>query len=95
MGQICADTLKLVSHTFSWQYYIHYISSYEGEVVQGLRHGQGCFYCAISQTTYVGHWCLGRRHGRGQLTHDSSHSSYYDGEWVNDMKQGYGIEVYK
>ena len=70
-------------------------SSYIGEVLDGLRHGQGHFYCSESKTTYKGQWFLGKRHGQGRLEYDPDQSGYYDGHWVSNMKQGHGIEQFK
>ena len=39
-------------------------SSYEGDLVNGLRHGTGTFYCSNMQMSYSGEWCLGKRHGK-------------------------------
>lgn len=54
----------------------------------------GNFYCAKDGTTYSGQWFQGKRHGKGQITYDSSERSFYDGNWIDNMKQGYGIEQY-
>lgn len=39
-------------------------STYEGEVVSGIRNGFGTFKCSTQPVSYVGHWCHGRRHGK-------------------------------
>ncbi|OWK11449.1 RSPH10B [Cervus elaphus hippelaphus] len=39
-------------------------STYEGEVVNGKRHGFGMFKCSTQPVSYIGHWCHGKRHGK-------------------------------
>lgn len=39
-------------------------STYEGEVVGGMRHGFGMFKCSTQPVSYIGHWCHGKRHGK-------------------------------
>ena len=39
-------------------------STYEGEVVNGVRHGFGMFKCSTQPVSYIGHWCHGKRHGK-------------------------------
>lgn len=80
--------LKVLCTYFTYSYYV-------GEVLDGLRHGMGKFYCARSETMYVGQWFEGKRHGKGRIVYDSSEGSYYDGQWIGNMKQGHGIEQYK
>eukprot|EP00058_Branchiostoma_floridae_P024124 XP_002609614.1 hypothetical protein BRAFLDRAFT_125028 [Branchiostoma floridae] len=38
-------------------------STYEGEVYEGLRHGQGTFKCSTQPCWYSGQWHMGRRMG--------------------------------
>eukprot|EP01137_Pigoraptor_chileana_P031173 Opistho-2@18611 len=70
-------------------------STYVGEVKNGLRHGQGTFTCGSRTTVYTGAWAEGRRHGKGRLVFDKDELCYYDGEWVNNRKEGCGIMRYK
>ena len=65
-----------------------------GEVLNALRHGMGNFYCAKDETRYSGQWFQGKRHGKGRIVYNSSETSYYDGNWIDNMKQGHGIEQY-
>ena len=47
-------------------------STYEGDVINGLRHGFGTFMCANGRTSYTGHWQNGKRNGKvlnSQLRH--------------------------
>lgn len=44
----------------------------------------------IVGATYVGEYKNGVKHGKGKA---SNHSSYYEGQWVEDKRNGHGIEV--
>lgn len=70
-------------------------SIYVGEVVNSLRHGKGNFYCTNTKTIYIGEWFIGKRHGNGKLLYNSCQTCFYDGQWVDNMKQGHGVEKYK
>ena len=39
-------------------------SVYEGEVLEGLRHGFGTFHCGHNKLSYTGEWRKGRKHGK-------------------------------
>lgn len=39
-------------------------STYEGEVIHGVRQGFGMFKCGTHPVSYIGHWCHGKRHGK-------------------------------
>lgn len=39
-------------------------STYEGEVLHGVRHGFGMFVCGTHPVSYIGQWCHGKRHGK-------------------------------
>lgn len=88
----CKGCLLSIYDVFT---YLRVYSYYVGEVKNGLRHGQGDFYCAKSKYRYFGQWHLGKRHGKGRLVYDTAKECYYDGQWVENMKQGFGIERYK
>ena len=76
-------------------------STYTGQVKNGLRHGQGTYWCALTGSTYTGQWVAGKREGRGRIDYSSSHGeesqeeSYYDGDWVNNQQEGFGMRKYK
>lgn len=71
-------------------------SVYEGEVLNGLRHGRGCFICANQKTVYTGQWKLGKRNGEGKLVYNlDDQSCCYEGHWVDNMKDGYGRMQYR
>ena len=42
-------------------------SWYDGDVVQGLRHGEGTYYTPTGESTYIGQWKNGVRCGKGVL----------------------------
>lgn len=61
---------------------------YTGHVVQGEPEGDGiAVYSATAM--YMGQWKNGKRHGKGKYT-DTNYE--YDGMWLNDKKQGMGIQ---
>ncbi|XP_078612753.1 radial spoke head 10 homolog B-like isoform X2 [Branchiostoma floridae x Branchiostoma japonicum] len=70
-------------------------STYEGEVYEGLRHGQGTFKCSTKPCWYSGQWHMGRRHGHGVMYYSEDGASFYEGDWVQGIKQGWGRRVYK
>lgn len=39
-------------------------STYEGEVINGMRNGFGVFKSSAQPLSYIGHWCQGKRHGK-------------------------------
>ena len=73
------------------------ISTYTGEVHNGLRHGDGTYWCAVTGSTYVGQWVEGRREGRGKLIYKShdGEESYYDGDWVDNQQEGIGTRRFR
>ncbi|KAJ8793375.1 hypothetical protein J1605_019426 [Eschrichtius robustus] len=70
-------------------------STYEGEVVNGVRHGFGMFKCSTQPVSYIGHWCHGKRHGKGSIYYNQEGTSWYEGDWVHNIKKGWGIRCYK
>lgn len=71
---------------------------YEGETVNGLRHGKGKYTWA-SGTVYEGDWVKGKRCGFGitrsyrRKRHDGTlFVEYsYEGEWKDSKKNGHGV----
>ena len=55
---------------------------YEGDFVQGLRHGIGTFYYSDGGK-YVGQWWEGRKHGEGMFIF--ADGVVYDGAFNNDI----------
>ncbi|NP_001013889.1 radial spoke head 10 homolog B isoform X3 [Rattus norvegicus] len=70
-------------------------STYEGEVVNGMRNGFGMFKCGTQPVSYIGHWCHGKRHGKGSIYYNQEGTSWYEGDWVYNIKKGWGIRCYK
>ncbi|XP_025235197.1 radial spoke head 10 homolog B-like [Theropithecus gelada] len=70
-------------------------SMYEGEVVNGMRNGFGMFKCSTQPVSYIGHWCNGRRHGKGSIYYNQEGTCWYEGDWVQNIKKGWGIRCYK
>ncbi|XP_004691715.1 PREDICTED: radial spoke head 10 homolog B [Condylura cristata] len=70
-------------------------STYEGEVKNGMRNGFGMFKCSMQPMSYVGHWCHGKRHGKGSIYYNQEGTSWYEGDWVHNIKTGWGVRCYK
>jgi len=68
-------------------------STYEGELVNGKRHGEGIYVAPGGIPTYEGQWCMGKRNGKGKLAYDSK-GSLYDGQWSEGDKDGEGYQVW-
>ncbi|XP_010129406.1 PREDICTED: radial spoke head 10 homolog B-like [Buceros rhinoceros silvestris] len=70
-------------------------STYEGSIKNGVRHGFGFFKSGTHPVSYIGYWCKGKRHGKGTIYYDQEHTSWYAGDWVNNIKEGWGMRCYK
>ncbi|XP_032086892.1 radial spoke head 10 homolog B-like [Thamnophis elegans] len=70
-------------------------SMYEGEVKNGIRHGFGMYKCGTYPVSYIGQWVEGKRHGKGTIYYNESGSSWYEGDFVNNIKSGWGVRRYK
>nr|XP_009492073.1 PREDICTED: radial spoke head 10 homolog B2-like [Pelecanus crispus] len=70
-------------------------SVYEGSIKNGLRHGFGFFNSGTRPVSYIGYWYKGKRHGKGTIYYDQEHTSWYSGDWVNNVKEGWGMRCYK
>ncbi|KAM6423907.1 radial spoke head 10 homolog B isoform 1-T1 [Liasis olivaceus] len=70
-------------------------SMYEGEVKNGIRHGFGMYKCGTYPVSYIGQWFEGKRHGKGTIYYNEAGSSWYEGDFVNNIKSGWGIRCYK
>ncbi|NWR68157.1 R10B2 protein, partial [Bucorvus abyssinicus] len=70
-------------------------STYEGSIKNGVRHGFGFFRSGTHPVSYIGYWCKGKRHGKGTIYYDQEHTSWYAGDWVNNIKEGWGMRCYK
>ncbi|KAI1895983.1 hypothetical protein AGOR_G00090130 [Albula goreensis] len=69
-------------------------SRYEGEVCNGIRHGFGTFTCARKTVSYRGQWSHGKRHGKGTIYYDPECASWYEGDWVSNVREGFGVRRY-
>ncbi|KAL2078190.1 hypothetical protein ACEWY4_025875 [Coilia grayii] len=69
-------------------------SCYEGEVVNGIRHGIGTYRCGKTSATYRGQWHHGQRHGKGIIYYNQEVTSWYEGDWVNNIREGWGVRCY-
>jgi hypothetical protein len=67
-------------------------SFYEGQVVNGLRHGKGSYTNPKEGVVYEGDWKNGLRHGHGILRYRNG--SVYEGAWERGMKWGQGKMTY-
>uniref|UniRef100_A0A8C7D997 Radial spoke head 10 homolog B n=1 Tax=Oncorhynchus kisutch TaxID=8019 RepID=A0A8C7D997_ONCKI len=69
-------------------------SCYEGEVCSGIRHGVGTYRCANSSVIYRGQWHHSKRHGKGTIYYNQEATSWYEGELVNNNREGWGVRCY-
>jgi len=46
-------------------------STYEGDVVKGLRHGFGVLHSVSLRMTYSGEWVLGKQHGKVSVLYEA------------------------
>ncbi|NXB69874.1 R10B2 protein, partial [Donacobius atricapilla] len=70
-------------------------SVYEGSIQDGLRHGYGVFRSGTRPVSYTGYWCNGKRHGKGTIYYDQEQTSWYSGDWVNNVREGWGLRRYR
>ncbi|XP_066053860.1 radial spoke head 10 homolog B-like [Chamaea fasciata] len=70
-------------------------SVYEGSIQDGLRHGYGVFRSGTHPISYTGYWCHGKRHGKGMICYDEEQTSWYSGDWVNNVREGWGSRRYR
>ncbi|XP_032929947.1 radial spoke head 10 homolog B2-like isoform X2 [Catharus ustulatus] len=70
-------------------------SVYEGSIHNGLRHGYGVFRSGTHPVSYTGYWCNGKRHGKGFISYDQEQTSWYSGDWVNNVREGWGLRCYR
>jgi hypothetical protein len=66
-------------------------SRYDGEVIAGMRDGEGVNRYQNGDT-YTGSYKKNMREGNGKITY--ANGSMYDGEWHRDKKEGYGKYVF-
>lgn len=69
-------------------------ATYDGEVYQGRRHGEGVFKSGRTSMMYSGGWADGKRNGKGKMIYDAEGRSFYEGDWINNKKFGWGRYQY-
>ncbi|XP_056392006.1 radial spoke head 10 homolog B [Hyla sarda] len=67
-------------------------SRYEGQVYKGIRHGSGVHISSGQQVSYAGEWNMGRRHGKGAIYYNAEGTSWYEGDWIHNRKEGWGVQ---
>jgi len=71
---------------------------YDGNFVNGFKHGEGTLISGDNNEKFVGEFKNGFKHGEGKLAlyKFGNHLPYlfYDGEWKYDQKNGQGEEEY-
>lgn len=65
---------------------------YEGEFLNGMKHGRGTFWAANGEV-YRGHFWKNMRHGHGQLVFPGGHAEF-TGNFKNNMSDGPGTISY-
>ena len=65
--------------------------SYEGSFSNNLYEGYGIL--RTEDIVYEGYFIQGKKNGLGKLTNKKT-KVVYEGEWVNDIKEGNGKEIY-
>lgn len=68
-------------------------SLFTGFFYEGIPHGEGRLITALG-VYYEGETYEGQANGKGVLVNENRGYSY-EGEWKNDMPDGYGKEVWK
>jgi hypothetical protein len=63
---------------------------YTGEWKMGEKDGNGIYQWA--DKSYAGSWRAGKRNGRGTLT--KVDGSSFTGEWRDDFKHGFGVQIF-
>lgn len=71
---------------------IQWVSSYDGEALNGIRHGSGVYIDAKHRIKYEGQFFHGKRHGKGKIT---TPEYTYEGDFANDVIHGSGVVTNK
>jgi hypothetical protein len=83
--------VKKVEHDYNVRCTYYNGDEYEGQMVDGKRHGRGIMKYYISPglySVYDGHWVNNIQSGYGIMLY--ANGSMYDGNWDNNMFSGYG-----
>ena len=70
-----------------------YYGVYEGDIVNGKRHGYGTQYTEGGIIDYQGEWKDDKRHGQGTMYYYDD-ITFYQGEWINNKYHGYGTRYW-
>ena len=82
-----AEQKALESHTGYVENHTSSSGIYTGNLVDGIRHGQGT-HVWDDGSVYEGNWEHGLRHGQGRMTF--SNGDVYDGQWEKGTRHGTG-----
>ncbi|XP_061765072.1 radial spoke head 10 homolog B [Nerophis ophidion] len=69
-------------------------SSYKGDVCNSVRHGDGTHKIGKSKVAYQGQWNHSKRHGKGTVYYNQEETSWYKGDWIMNIREGWGIRSY-
>ena len=64
---------------------------YEGEYLNGERHGKGKVYYSDGKLNFEGEYLNGKKNGKGKVYHTNGKLSF-EGEYVNGKRNGKGKE---
>ncbi|KAM4024956.1 radial spoke head 10 homolog B isoform 2-T2 [Anomaloglossus baeobatrachus] len=67
-------------------------SRYEGQVHKAIRHGTGVHVSSDQLVSYAGEWHMGLRHGKGAIYYNAEGTSWYEGDWMSNRKEGWGVQ---
>ncbi|XP_075686366.1 radial spoke head 10 homolog B [Rhinoderma darwinii] len=70
-------------------------SRYEGQVYKAIRHGTGIHASSDQQVSYSGEWYMGMRHGKGAIYYNVEGTSWYEGDWIHNRKEGWGVQRFQ
>jgi hypothetical protein len=63
-------------------------------VYNGKRHGIGTYTSATYHIVYYGEWYMGKRSGKGKMVFNEEGTSFYEGDWLDNKKYGWGVRRY-
>ncbi|XP_034826364.1 radial spoke head 10 homolog B-like isoform X2 [Maniola hyperantus] len=67
---------------------------YQGDFAGNVRHGKGLYVNSREQSYYAGSWHHGSKHGEGVICFPGSTKNSYDGQWVYNVRHGFGSREY-
>merc|ERR1719481_1163477 len=66
---------------------------YEGDWIDGIRQGKGCYTSKSSGNKYDGEYNNDKKEGSGKYIW--SNGDWYDGAWSGGLRHGQGVYVWK